>query len=86
MGEFMFPKNRKAAENTIFQQAEKVVEEANEVKEAVAEMDDWAILTETFDCINAREGILRRYPNKELRQKAHDYVRDKCKNRGDYEQ
>lgn len=85
MGEFMFPKNKKAAENTIFQQAAKVVEEANEVLEAVAEMDDWDILCETYDCINACEGILRKYPDKALRQKAHDFVRDKCKNRGDYE-
>jgi hypothetical protein len=84
MGEFIFPKNKKAAESTIFQQAEKVVEEANEVKEAVCEMDDWNILTETYDCINSCEGILRKYP-KELRQKAHDAVRSKCKNRGDYE-
>lgn len=30
MGEFIFPKNKKAAESTIFQQAEKVVEEASE--------------------------------------------------------
>lgn len=84
MGEFMFPKNKKAAESTIFQQVEKVVEETNEVLEAVGEMDDWNILCETYDCINACEGILRKYP-KELRQKAHDAVRDKCRKRGDYE-
>ena len=47
MGEFMFPKNKKAADNTIFQQAANVVEEANEVLEAVSEMDDWDILCET---------------------------------------
>lgn len=84
MGEFMYPSNNKASEATIYDQALKVVEEAEEVKVAAEEADDWQILTETYDVIHTCEGILRKYP-KELRQKAHDHVRAKCKARGDYE-
>lgn len=84
MGEFMYPSNNKASEATVYDQAAKVVEEANEVLEAAAECDDWQILIETYDVVHTCEGILRKYP-KELRQKAHDHVRAKCKARGDYE-
>ena len=84
MGEFMFPSNNKASNASVYDQAVKLVEEANEVFEAAAEGDDWETLVETYDVVQTCEGILRKYP-KELRQKAHGFVRDKCKNRGDYE-
>lgn len=84
MGEFMYPSNNKASEASVYDQAAKVVEEANEVLEAAAEGDDWQILIETYDVVHTCEGIMRKYP-KELRQKAHDHVRSKCKARGDYE-
>lgn len=84
MGEFMYPSNNKASNASVYDQAVKLVEEANEVLEAAADGDDWQILVETYDAAQTCEGILRKYP-KELRQKAHDFVRDKCRNRGDYE-
>lgn len=84
MGEFMYPSNNKASGTTVFEQAVKVVEEAEEVRAAAAEGNDWQVLIETYDVVHACEGILRKYP-KELRQKAHDHVRAKCKARGDYE-
>lgn len=84
MGEFMYPSNNKASEATVYDQAAKIVEESDELLQAAAEADDWQILTNTYDVAHACEGILRKYP-KELRQKAHDHVRAKCKARGDYE-
>lgn len=51
MGEFMYPSNNKAAEVTQYEQAVKIVKEAEEVLHATEEADDWQTLIETYDVI-----------------------------------
>lgn len=78
-----FPLNRKAAQSSEVRQAIKLGEEASEVLDAVGN-DESAlrVCEETWDCIQACEGLLRKHPY--VSAIAHARVVIKCMRRGDY--
>lgn len=86
MGFYQFKANKRAAEATLGQQVEKLVEEAEEVVEEYRRepfgTDD--LLVETWDVIFAAEGILRKF-DKDQVQQARDRVVAKAKRRDDFQ-
>ena len=81
---YRFPENAQAKAATANQQIRKILEEAKEVYWAWEELEpDERVIEETWDTINACEGLLRKFP---LRKVLVGLVRVKikCLQRGDY--
>lgn len=84
MYRFVFPDNNRAAKNTDLQQAQKVLEEATELRDAMRQGESsQRVLEEAFDTLHALEGILSRFTDAEL-SAAIIRVRGKNTMRGDY--
>lgn len=81
---WLFPENKKAEAASKLDQALKVKEEGGEVFSAVLDNEsDMRVLEETWDAIQAAEGLLRKFPvSKVMAAKARVIV--KCTKRGDY--
>lgn len=80
---YMFKANKRSKEATIYQQIDKVVEEANEARDALNDMEtDYRIAEELLDTIWACEGALRKLP-KAVVDEAFDIVNEKAVVRGD---
>lgn len=81
---YRFPRNMQAKRNAMRDQADKCMEEADEVRRA---MDDGEsqlrIAEESWDCIQACEGVLRKLPRKVV-VTALAKTKIKCWRRGDY--
>ena len=81
---FFFPENKKAKRLSAKEQAQKVLEEAHEVAQAIENDEgDTRIIEETWDCIQACEGILRKYGFMRVLG-VRAMVKVKCARRGDY--
>lgn len=82
--EYIFPENLRAVTLNDLAQANKVLEEANEVYKAVLTAEGRKrVLEEVLDTIHACEGILRRYTQEEIQAMVIE-VYEKNKKRGDY--
>lgn len=82
---FLFPQNKRASEASVAGQAAKIAEEAHEVVQAYEDDEGkMRIIEETFDCIQACEGLLRKFP---MRDVIVELARVKIKSigRGDYD-
>lgn len=81
--QYRFRKNRRAAEATMHQQLEKVVEEAHEAVISYNDMEgDARIAEELLDCIWACEGALRKLSKRAV-DDACWIVDEKARKRGD---
>ncbi len=81
---FLFPQNSRAKEATVAEQISKILEEAQEVVQAYEDdEDDARIVEETFDCIQACEGLLRKFSKRDV---IIEFAKVKIKSmrRGDY--
>lgn len=82
---YRFPENSRARSQTARGQAAKCIEEAGEVLSAVEDGEPAPrVMEEAWDCIQACEGVLRRYPAMQV-AKSLAMVKIKSLRRGDYE-
>lgn len=80
---YRFKPNKRAKEATIYQQMDKVVEEATEALSALHDMEsDDRVSEELLDCIWACEGALRKI-RKHIVEEAERRVVEKAEARGD---
>ena len=80
---YRFPANRQAAELDAASQLDKVLEEADELADALHDGDADHACREAWDVIQAAEGVLRKMPEETVRL-AHAAVMLRCSRRGDY--
>ena len=80
---YRFPANKQAAEKDSISQLDKVLEEADELADALHEGDAEHACREAWDVIQAVEGILRRCPGHVV-ERARADVMLRCSRRGDY--
>lgn len=80
---YRFPANRQASELCVLDQIDKVLEEADELADALHDGDDEHACREAWDVIQAAEGVLRKMPEEAVRL-AHAAVMLRCSRRGDY--
>lgn len=80
---YRFPANRQAAELDAASQLDKVLEEADELADALHDGDADHACREAWDVIQAAEGVLRKHPEEAVRL-AHAAVMLRCSRRGDY--
>lgn len=80
---YRFPENKQAAELDAASQLDKVLEEADELADALIEQDADHACREAWDVIQAAEGVLRKFPEEAVRL-AHAAVMLRCSRRGDY--
>lgn len=81
---YRFPNNMQAERNTMRDQADKCIEEAEEVVCAIEEGESpLRIAEEAWDCIQACEGVLRKLPRNVV-VSALAKTKVKCWRRGDY--
>lgn len=80
---YRFPANRRAAGLDAASQLDKVLEEADELADALHEGDADHACREAWDVIQAAEGILRRCPEAVVERARADVVL-RCSRRGDY--
>ena len=81
---YQFPQNRHAKKATLSEQAQKVIEEAYELLEAIEqEEDDCVILGEAADVHQALEGVYRKF-NDFIVDSAISNVLIKSRRRDDY--
>lgn len=80
----IFPENLRAAPLSMNVQSKKIVEEAEEVLQAIecGESEE-RIIEETLDTIHACEGLLRHFSAEEIKAGV-EFVYTKNKKRGDY--
>lgn len=82
---YRFPENSRARSQTARGQAAKCIEEAGEVLSAIEDGEPASrVMEEAWDCIQACEGVLRRYPAMQV-AKSLAMVKIKSLRRGDYE-
>lgn len=80
---YLFKSNKRSKESTIYQQLDKVIEEANEARDALNDMEpDNRVAEELLDTIWACEGALRKLPKKDVYD-AYEIVKEKAVARGD---
>lgn len=63
---YNFPANKRAKEATLTQQLAKLQEELAEIFDANEELDEPGILEETLDLIYSCEGVLRKWPKRQV--------------------
>lgn len=80
---YRFPANRQAEKTVPLDQYGKIIEEADELADALVEQDAEHACREAWDVIQAAEGILRKFPEEAVRI-AHAAVMLRCSRRGDY--
>lgn len=81
---YIFPENLRAVKSNDIAQATKVLEEANELYQAVLMAEGRKrVLEEALDVVHAVEGVIRRYKTQEV-DLAVKEVYLKNKQRGDY--
>lgn len=82
---YRFPKNSRASMNDVGDQSLKCLEEAREVVQAVNDEEPACrVMEEAWDCIQACEGVLRKFPALSV-AKSFVMVKIKSARRGDYE-
>lgn len=81
--QYRFPPNKQAAGLDAASQLDKVLEEADELADALHEGDADHACREAWDVIQAAEGILRRCPEAVV-ERARADVMLRCSRRGDY--
>lgn len=81
---YRFPENERAKRQGVHGQAMKCREEAQEVVQAVEDGEpSCRVLEEAWDCIQACEGVLRKFPAIQV-AKSLAMVKIKSLRRGDY--
>ena len=80
---YSFPENLRAASETVESQALKVCEEAQEAARAAVCEGSGRIIEETWDCVHACEGLLRKFPLADV-ARGRAAVEEKGRRRGDY--
>lgn len=82
---YRFSKNLRASKNDVGEQSLKCLEEAREVVQAVDDEEPACrVMEEAWDCIQACEGVLRKFPAMQV-AKSLAMVKIKSLRRGDYE-
>lgn len=80
---YLFKANKRSKEATIYQQIDKVIEEANEARDALNDMEpDNRVAEELLDTIWACEGALRKLSKRAV-DDAFEIVKEKAVARGD---
>lgn len=80
---YLFKSNKRSKEATIYRQIDKVIEEANEARDALNDMEpDHRVAEELLDTIWACEGALRKLPKRAV-DDACEIVSEKAVARGD---
>ena len=80
---YRFPANKQAEAAQPLDQYGKIIEEADELADALIEQDADHACREAWDVIQAAEGVLRKFPEEAVRL-AHAAVMLRCSRRGDY--